>query len=360
MQDTTHPLRRPSAATLWGAYAAVVLAVGLLQGVAELQRYLARGGRHPWEPFLWEISSVLCTGVLGVLVYHWHVAGLARRGLVQLARHVLGAAAYVLLHVGGMFGLRFAVYALAGMTYRPGNAAQILGYEAGIDLASYGFMVAICHGLWLYVDGQRRQQDLARLRAELAEARLSRLTEQIQPHFLFNTLNLVSSVMYEDVARADRILCDLAALLRQALTAQEVGMHSLAQELGLVEPYLSIMRARFGERLTISVEVSDEARDCLMPALLLISPVENAVKHDVALTSAPVRVAVRGWVDAGRLHLSVSNSGTAPERVHRDGAVGLANTRERLQVLYGDAAALQLQPGADGGSVLSLQLPVQR
>ena len=357
----TTPSPQPSARGLWWAYIGAVLAVGTLQGLAELQPYLAQGGRHAWEPFLWELSSVICTGLLGLAVYRWHVAGLQRPRLLQIARHGMGALAYMLLHVGGMFGLRFAVYALAGVNYEPGRASEILAYEAGKDLASYGFMLTICHGLWLYFGAQRRQQEMERLRAELAEARLSRLAEQIQPHFLFNTLNLISSLMYEDVARADRILCELATLLRQALTAQQAGSHSLGQELTLVEPYLSIMQARFGERLAISVEVTAEARACLIPALLLISPVENAVKHDVALSSAPVSLRLRGWVEAGLLHLSVANSGTAPApEAPREGAIGLANMRARLQTLYGDAAAMALGPGPDGGSLLSLHLPASR
>lgn len=348
----------PRPPLLWGAYAALWLCVGLLLGVSELQHYLAQGGRHPWEPLLWELSSVVCLAAMGPGVYRWHVAGLSAssRGR-QWLRHAAGAAVYMLLHVAGMFTIRFMVYGLVGVPYQPGDAGQILAYEAGKDLVSYTATVAVCHGLWLYLEGQRRQQELARLRAELAETRLSRLAEQIQPHFLFNTLNLISSVMYEDVARADRILCALADLLRQALTAQQAGSHTVAQELALVEPYLAIMQARFGERLEVRVEVSDEARACQLPALLLIAPVENAIKHDVAQCSGPVEVSVSGRVEAGRLLLTVSNSGMAPARQEREGAVGLANTRERLFTRYGAAAELVLQPGAQGGSVLRMALP---
>src|SRR6218665_3326439 len=207
MQAIPHPRSPPA---LWLAYAAVLLALGLLQSVAELQHYLADGGRHPWEPFLWELSSTTCAGLLGPLVYRWHVAGLGRAPRTrQLARHALGALVYMLAHVGGMFAIRFAVYGLAGLHYAPGDAGQVLAYEAGKDVASYMLAVAICHGLWLYRESLRRQRELAQLRGELAEARLSRLAEQIQPHFLFNTLNLISSVMYEDVERAHPILFHL-------------------------------------------------------------------------------------------------------------------------------------------------------
>lgn len=354
---TPAPARRSRA--LVGAYAALLLAVGLLLGGAELQHYLARGGRHAWEPLLWELSSVLCTGVLALAVYRWHRHALTGGRWRLLALHLAGALAFSLAHVAGMFGLRFAVYALMGVRYDAGGPLEVLAYELGKDLVSYLFIVGICHGIVLFVAEQRRRDELSALRAELAEARLSRLAEQIQPHFLFNTLNLISSVMYEDVARADRILCDLAQLLRQALGAQEAGSHSLAQELTLVEPYLAIMRERFGERLCVEIDASAEARRCLVPALLLISPVENAVKHDVALTRGSVTVTVRAWLEAGRLRLRIENSGTAPERVERDGGLGMANTRERLRTLYGAATAVRLEAGADGGTVLDIELPAE-
>lgn len=351
-----------SPGTLAWAYAGLVLAVGLLQGGADVQHYLARGGQRAWEPFLWELSSALCTGALGPLVYRWHVRALrlATRRWALLARHAMGAVVFALAHTGGMFALRFAVYALAGVAYAPGDAGEVLRYEAGKDVAGYALLVIICHGLWLYFEAQRRQQDLARLRGELAEARLERLAEQIQPHFLFNTLNLISQVMFEDVARADRIVCDLADLLRQALTAQAASQHTLAEELALVQPCLNIMQQRFGARLTVVIEVSDAARACLLPTLLLIAPVENAITHDVAVVSGPVTVSVSGQVIGGRLRLTVANSGTPPEREHRNGGIGLANTRERLSSLYGDAASVTLMPGADSGSVLTITLPAQR
>jgi sensor histidine kinase YesM len=331
----------------WLWYASAVLAIGLLLGTAELQHYLATGGRHPWEPYLWELSSTLVTGCLAPLIYRWHVAGL-RHGL--LWRHAVGALAYMLLHVGGMFAIRFAVYGLMGVAYEPGSAQQVLSYEAGKDLVSYALIVAISHGIHLFVESQR-------LRSELAEARLARLGEQLQPHFLFNSLNLISSVMYEDVARADRLLCELADLLRQTLVAQQAVQHSVSQELALIEPYLSLMQARFGARLQVQVEASEAARRCAVPTLLLISPVENAIKHDVASNDAPVHVSVRAWLDAAGLHLSVDNSGQSPLRTERSGAVGLDNLRQRLRVLYGDRAQVTLGAREGGGSQLHIRLP---
>ncbi|MCZ8076155.1 MAG: histidine kinase [Paucibacter sp.] len=344
----------------WG-FAAVMLAVGLLHSMSELQQYRAGGGQHAWEPFLWELSSTLLTAVLAPLIYRLHARSRRQLGwLPSLGLHLAGALGYTLLHVTGMFGLRFAVYAVSGVSYEPGHPADILLYEAGKDLVSYGFIVGLCHGLQLHEASRQREQDLLRLQTELAEARLNRLVEQIQPHFLFNTLNLISSVMYEDVPRADRIVCDLATLLRQALTAQESSRHTLAAELALVRPYLAIMQARFGERLQVQVDVDEAASVCLLPSLLLIAPVENAITHDVAHSAGLVQVRVSAALREGRLCLQVANSGRAPERSERPGSVGLSNTRERLRVLYGDAARVRLSADGAGGSLLEIELPEQR
>lgn len=335
-------------------YACALLAIGLLQGTAALQHYAAGGGTRPWEPYLWELSSVLTGGALALPVYRWHVATLARlvsgRLPLLLVRHLAGALAFVLLHVAGMFAIRATVYAFAGVDYSPGGAISVLAYESGKDLVTYAVIVAICHGIYLFIQSQR-------LRAELAEERLTRLGEQLQPHFLFNSLNLISSVMYEDVARADRLLCDLSDLLRQTLAAQQAPQHALEAELALTEPYLAIMQARFGDRLRVSIDATDGARRCQVPTLVLISPVENAIKHDVAHSDAQVLVAVRAWVDGATLHITVENSGTAPAAEVREGAVGMANLRARLHALHGERGQATLTARTEGGSCLHLKLP---
>lgn len=337
------------------ALAGFMLANGVLLGLAEFQHYR---GSHPWEPFLWELSSAAVVGALIPAVYRWHTWARHRSWPAFVGLHLLGATMFVLCHVAGMFGLRFAAYALMSQRYEPGSWLDVLAYETGKDCISYVLIVGICHGMQLWFEGQRRERELQAVRGELAEAQLARLAEQIQPHFLFNTLNLISATMYEDVARADRLLCELAELLRQQLAAQATPQHSLADELRLVEPYLALMQARFGERLTVRIEVSEQARRCPVPTLLLISPVENAIKHDVALNHAAVEVSIRGSVEAGELHLAIENSGRTAERDARDGAIGLANLRQRVATLYGSRATVNLEALAPRGSRLTIHLPL--
>ncbi len=342
----------------WWIYAGLLAGVALFFALAELQHYLRNGGQHPWEPFLWEFSSVMVVAGLLPPLFRWHRRSVGRGAGVLLARHAAGYAAYTVLHVLGMFGLRFAVYALTDVRYEPGNAWQVLGYEAAKDLVFYVTNVLLCQAWLIHLKGQQSALEMARMRTELAQAQLARLAEQVQPHFLFNSLNLIASVMYEDVARADRLLCQLSELLRASLSAQQRGWQTLGEEMALIEPYLALMQARFGERLQVRVEMPPEAARWPLPALLLLNPVENAVKHDVALSRGAVEVSVRAQPLADGLQVEIRNSGVSAEQIERAGGLGLSNLRERLRVAYGDAATLWIGPD-QGGTLLRLQLPAR-
>jgi len=350
----------PPRALLAAIYAAIWLFVGLFLAVAELQHYVRRGGMHPWEPVLWELSSAFISALLVLLVYRWHVTlfGRPRPVAQRIGGHALGLVLYVLLHSAGMYGLRAIVYAFTDVRYEPGSVGHVLAYEGTKDAAYYVLIVLICHGVLLFLREQQRRIEWQRLNDELAQARLERLSAQIQPHFLFNTLNLVSSVMYEDLERADRILADLADLLRRSLEAGRASTHSLEAELQLLQPFVAIMRQRFGDRLDIRIEASDAALHCEVPSLLLIAPLENAVKHGVARHTGPTRVALSARVDDGVLDLVVADSAGLLDRNDRPGAIGLTNTRERLAALYGDAASVRLAREGDC-TVLRVRLPAK-
>ncbi|KQW46592.1 MULTISPECIES: sensor histidine kinase [unclassified Roseateles] len=334
-------------------YVALLTVVGLLLSASALQDYLQYGGRRPWEPFLWEFSSIAVIGALALGV-HALVGGLRGRPWPQqLAGHALALPVFSVLHIAGMFGLRLLVYRWAGVEYHPDDVPTLLVFEGGKDAVSYISFCLISRGVWM-------AQAAERARLELAELRLARLADQVQPHFLFNTLNLISSVMYEDVPRADRLLCQLADLLRQTLAAQARSEHTVAEELALVRPFLDLMQARFGpERLVVQIDADAAARECRLPALLLLAPVENAVKHDVARHRGRVTVRVHAERVGERLRLSVSNHGDTPvpeAKTDPDGGLGLRNLRERLTARYGGAARVKFGPEG-GGMRLDLDLP---
>lgn len=341
-------------------YVALLTVIGLLLSASALEAYRLGGGTQPWEPFLWEFSSVAVIGMLalGVHALVGHLSG--RPWPRQLAAHAVALPLFSLAHIAGMFGLRLLVYGLVGADYRPDGLPTLLIFEGGKDAVSYISFCLISRGVWMAQAATARAQELDRARRELAEARLARLADQVQPHFLFNTLNLISSVMYEDVPRADRLLCQLADLLRQTLAAQQRAEHTLGEELALVRPFLDLMQARFGpERLVVQIEADEAARACRLPALLLLAPVENAVKHDVARHRGRVTVSVVARCVGGRLHLSVSNHGDTPvpeAAPDPDGGLGLRNLRERLQARYGADALVDFGPDG-GGMTLKLDLP---
>jgi hypothetical protein len=331
-------------------FIAFVAGIALLNSLAALQDYQRGGGTRAWEPFLWEFSSALLMGPLSLAV-GWAV-GRWRLGWWLLP----GFLVFTLLHVAGMFGIRFAVYGLAGVGYDAGPLGELLRYEGAKDLISFAIALLLGRGYWLWREGQAREAELQRTRSELAEARLARLAEQVQPHFLFNTLNLIAATVHEDAERADALLCQLAELLRQTTAAQQVGEHALADELALVQPFLALMQARFGaQRLQVEIDASEAARAVRLPALLLLGPVENAIKHDVAAHRGPVRVQLRASVDAGRLRIELLNSGAQAQPDAPEGS-GLRNLRERLMARYGTAARLHFEP-FEGGMRLALEIP---
>jgi hypothetical protein len=343
-------------------YLALLTVVGLLLSVSALQAYRLSGGTRPWEPFLWEFSSVL---VIGALALGIHALVGRLRGQPwqrQLLAHAVALTAFSGLHIAGMFGLRFAVYGLAGLPYRPDELPTLLIFEGGKDAVSYISFCLISRGVWMAQAAAAREHELDRARRELAEVRLARLADQVQPHFLFNTLNLISAVMYEDVARADRLLCQLADLLRQTLAAQQRAEHTLREELALVQPFLALMQARFGpERLVVRIDAGAAALDCRLPALLLLAPVENAVKHDVARHRGRVTVVVAATREGERLRLRVSNHGDTPvpeAPADADGGFGLRNLHERLEARYGGKARVDFGPDGAGMS-LQLDLPCE-
>ncbi len=197
----------------------------------------------------------------------------------------------------------------------------------------------------------------ARLEARLLEARVHVLALQLQPHFLFNTLNAVTELVHRDTEAARRVLRSLRELLGRALdgeTAQEVP---LRHELALLDSYVQIQRIRFAGSLSVEVDAAPDTLDALVPRLVIQPLVENAIRHGTSRRTGPGIIAVRARRDGERILLEVKDDGVGlPARGVREG-LGLGNTRERLAQLYGDGFHLSLEPGAERGSVARLEVP---
>ncbi len=210
---------------------------------------------------------------------------------------------------------------------------------------------------------QLRTKELERERAlKLAtEAQLASLESRIHPHFLFNALNSISSLIPEDPARAERLVEQMAALLRFSLDANQSGLVPLARELKVVADYLDIERARFGERLRYQIEVPADLNESRIPPLSLQTLVENSVKHAIATDRAGGDIRITGASADGVCSVSVSDSGPAFQLESAPSGHGLDNLKDRLATLFGDRAALILQRvGGRNNLILSVPQTVTR
>ena len=207
------------------------------------------------------------------------------------------------------------------------------------------------------------KERLLRAESEVREARLLALRYQLNPHFLFNSLNAVSTLVLDGNARAaTRMLAQIGDLLRASLNSEATAEVTLSQELALTESYLSIEQTRLGKRLKIDVVVPLETRDALVPSMLLQPLVENAVRHGVAPLIEGGRIAIKTALHAGRLRIVIKNSGRRGEGEQKKNGngIGLGNTADRLKTLYGtDFEFFLLRPEA-GGCEVVLELPLRR
>ena len=218
-------------------------------------------------------------------------------------------------------------------------------------------VAAAAHALEARARAHERELEAARVRGQLAESRLASLTAQLQPHFLFNTLQGISTLISRDPPAADAMLASLSDLLREVLRRGDTREVELEEELRVLEPYLDISRRRFGERLSVRVAVDAAAERALVPFFVLQPLVENALHHGIGSHAGAGRLEIAGRREGGRLFLSVTDDGPGTAVPDAGRGIGLANTKARLQELYGDAQSLELGRPADGGFRVTVVLP---
>jgi LytS/YehU family sensor histidine kinase len=230
----------------------------------------------------------------------------------------------------------------------------------GVSLTLDGWS-ALYFGIKHYQTVEQQRATLLSAEATARDAQLLALHYQLQPHFFFNTLNTISSlVVSNQPLLATEMIARLAALLRDTLSSPETHTVTLRDELAVVDEYLAIERIRFGSRLKVSFDVSDEANDAQVPRFLLQPLIENAIRHAIALRSAGGEITISAHLVEQRLQVDVANDTCDLEAMgaHRSHGVGLANTRARLAQLYGiHDATLALSKEA-GRFMVSLRLPL--
>ena len=226
------------------------------------------------------------------------------------------------------------------------------------NLLIYGVIVTISHALDYYRKYHERTVHALELEKHLTEARLQSLLRQLKPHFLFNTLNGIASLMHTDVNAADKMLVRLSELLRLTMHHRGQPLTPLRDEIAFIEKYLEIERIRFRDRLVTEVRVAPDVLAAEVPSLIIQPLVENAIRHGVEPQARPGRVVVEARREPGHVVLIVRDNGggVPPGGFTREG-IGLANTRARLRELYGDRHRFELANAAGGGLEVRLILP---
>jgi LytS/YehU family sensor histidine kinase len=221
-------------------------------------------------------------------------------------------------------------------------------------------MIALIHGFEFHRRYRRREFEAARLQTQLAQSRLEALTAQLHPHFLFNTLQGISTLMHRDVDAADAMLSRLSDLLRQTLQRGDRQEAPLSEEMEMLDHYVEISRERFKDRLVFESQIPPDARNALVPFFILQPLVENALLHGIARRAGVGRVSVSARRQGETLQLNVTDDGPGlpkEERASPREGVGLSNTRERLRELYGDRQSLILDAPPSGGLRVELVIP---
>ncbi|MCY1021461.1 sensor histidine kinase [Pyxidicoccus sp. MSG2] len=351
---------RLRARTVLGLFV-LFLGIGLWNGLTVFLTILGNGGSIPvLEPFVWEITGAL--GVWVVLpILHTTVLNAPgpRVGWARfLGIHVVGFVLFTTLHMVAMVPPRYPLYALLGLGhYDYGDLSFRIPMEAQKDLIAYSVGGVLWGLLIAWRERQARAVREATLESELREARLQALTGQLHPHFLFNALNTISAVMYEDLARTDRLLSDLGGLLRASLERQEATW-TLAEERAHAERFIALLAARFGERVTVRWDVAPGMEGARVPCFALQALVENAVKHNQDRRE-PLEVRIRARADGASVLLEVEDTGRGfgESSPAKGPGVGLAHLERILALLHGGRARLERGQGPEGGARVSLWLP---
>jgi two-component system LytT family sensor kinase len=290
-------------------------------------------------------------------VWGAHHDGEARHTLRNWIAQLIAVASFVFLHV--------ALFTVASLVLADGMSAipagrLFTGYLASwftLDSIVYCTLLAVYHALVYYRISQDRALRASQLEARLAQAQLQVLRMQLQPHFLFNTLHTISALMHRDVKRADSMIAALSDLLRMSLRSVGVQEVELREELEFLQRYLEIMSLRFGDRLTVTLDIDPSVLDARVPTLVLQPLVENALRHGFGdgMRAGQVRVTVAPDGDMLRCEVVDNGRGIAPTG-SREG-VGTSNTRARLRHLYGERFSLELTANPSGGARVSLAIP---
>jgi len=289
--------------------------------------------------------------IYSIAITHWFRGLIRRRGWLDLPA-ARGFPRIFASAIGVGLLLAFLVIVLSQFGGNPFDATAISSTAGGL-----AFACCLWAGIYVGITRNRRGQVReVELELTLRQTELRALQAQINPHFLFNSLNTIRGMISEDPARARQMVTSLAALLRRSLQATAAQTIPLSEEMEAVADYLELERTRFEDRLRVSLEIDPAARGCLVPVMLVQTLVENAVKHGISNLPAGGSVRVCGIAEGESLLLKVENTGQIRPPDLNGSHTGLANARERLRLCCGERATLDLS-GHDNTVTATVVIP---
>ena len=355
---------------VWSALAIACAGFGILSALGWYPAYRNSGPFAPaWkQALIWELVRWELFVPMAALILRWAGVFSGRhRGAFRNSVHTIEAVIlFPVLHCIFLVAIYFP---LAG-----GRLGAFLQHRSFVLLTNYlaGMIVTgLVLGLSRARDyqSQLREEEVkaTRLEAQLSKAQLGALKMQLQPHFLFNTLNAISSLQMENPAAAQRMLVRLSEFLRMTLE-ESAETVPLRREMDFVARYLEIERVRFPDRLVVQFDLGAETLDAVVPNLILQPIVENAVRHGIAMKAEPGRIEVRSSRCNGFLRLQVRDTGpglstrgpaACADRASTASGIGLANIRSRLERMYGASFKFSVDDAKDGGVLAVVEIPFQ-
>lgn len=335
------------------------LFAGVISGGQSWYFRVAAGREVPWDAILITSSTFallwfLLTPIVVWLSTRFHIE--RTRWPSRVGLHVLFATLLALVQQTA-FNL-IALYAQnAELSFARVSQLVVANFDYGLLVY---FVILLVHHAWNYYERMQAEQvRAARLQAELASAQLQALKMQLHPHFLFNTLNTIAVLIHENPDVAGRMLELLSDLLRHTLKNSGMQEVTLQHELEFLKTYLEIEQTRFGERMSVHMNVAPETLNANVPNLILQPLVENAVRHGIAKRRGPGWIEISAARENGALILRVRDNGVGLESngAAQHGGIGLANTRARLHTLYGERGVLKLERAEAGGVQAEITMP---
>jgi signal transduction histidine kinase len=281
--------------------------------------------------------------------------------LRHLGIHIFGALTFALLRFGAMSAIRPVIVGA-----EPGapinwwlSAQNRFLWDLDWCLMVYAAIVCVSHAFGYYHEAGARQLDAARLETRLVEARLKTLESELHPHFLFNTLHAISTLVHRDRDAADRMISRLSDLLRITFDRSGAATVALKEEIDFLRKYIDIEQIRFQDRLRVTMEIDPDTLDAEVPRMIMQPLVENALMHGLERPGHSSAIHIAAGREDDRLWLQVRDSGSGPRELTQTTVrtgTGLANTRGRLDLLYPGRHRVRLTR-EDGGQMVRIDIP---